>query len=321
MAPGQGIQIKDRILRSSVRRALDVIGDRWTLLVVLGAFYGFSRFDDWLQHYRMSSSVLSDRLKRLQRKGILIKEPIEGSRRQRYVLNDAGRELFPWAVAVWHWEQLWLYPDTGHPVSMIHTLCGSATTPTYTCIHCEEPVKWTDVKVAEGPGIRSRESSRSPNSRRSTVSTDSGEGGRNFGRIADIFGDRWSYLIISASYYKIRRFDDYQNQLDIAPSILSDRLKRLVDHGILAKSCYQERPARWEYIQTEKTFDFGMVALMLGLWGDKWLPLAAGPTILRLHAHCGKLVGIRLDCAACQKELTRENVLFRDSGPRSLPGE
>jgi DNA-binding HxlR family transcriptional regulator len=305
--------IKDLILKSSVRRALDLIGDRWTLLVILGAFYGSSRFDDWLQHYKMSSSVLSDRLKRLQKNGILVKERIENSRRYRYVLTEAGKELFPWALAVWHWENLRLYQDEGHPVSLVHTVCGKVFTPQYLCVSCKEPVKWADVIVREGPGIKGGKVTRGVSSRRSTVSTDSGAGGQNYGRIVDIFGDRWSYLIISAAFYHVRRFEDFQNELDIAPGILSDRLRRLVDHGLLARSRYREHPARWEYILTEKTLDFAMVPLMLGLWGDKWLRRPEGPATVRLHERCGQALDVRLTCSACQADLEPDAVRFQET--------
>lgn len=303
--------VSELILKSSVRRALDVVGDRWTLLIVLGAFYGFTRFEDWLHHNKMSSSVLSNRLMRLQKHGVLDKSQIGNSRVTSYQLTDSGLDLFPWALALWNWEHQWLYPETGHPVSILHTKCGNKTLPKFDCDHCDFPLKWGDISLEKGSGFQSTKVPKLRASRRSIISTDSGMGGHNFGRIVDILGDNWTYLLISASYYGVRKFDDFQRELDIAPNTLSDRLKRLLDHGMLARSCYQEKPARWEYIQTVKTLDFAMVPLMLGLWADKWLSSnSERPAIIRIHNICKKPVKVNLYCASCKEPLKHGEIEF-----------
>ncbi len=309
--------IKELILKSSVRKALDVVGDRWTLLVVLGAFYGFTRFEDWLHHNKMSSSVLSNRLTRLQKSGILDKHQVGNSRVTSYQLSVSGQDLFHWAMAVWNWEHHWLYQDGGHPVSIIHSRCNDPTLPRFSCGHCNYPLKWGDVSTAKGPGFSGASTPKQRASRRSIISTGSGAGVHNFGRIVDILGDNWSYLVISAAYYGVRRFDDFQRELDIAPNTLSDRLKRLLDHGMLARSCYQEKPARWEYIRTEKTLDFAMVPLMLGLWADKWLTADANkPTIVRTHNICGNRVKVHVRCESCNQELRHGEIQFQEKPPQ-----
>jgi DNA-binding HxlR family transcriptional regulator len=108
-------------------------------------------------------------------------------------------------------------------------------------------------------------------------------------------------------------FDDCLNELKITLNTLSDRLRRLVDNGLLARSCYREKPARWEYIRTEKTMDFAMVPLMLGLWADKWLPLPlGGPSIVRIHSACGKPVQVQLICDSCENPLEFDGTVFQE---------
>lgn len=305
--------ISELILKSSVRKALDVVGDRWSLLLVLGAFYGFTRFEDWLHHNKMSSSVLSNRLTRLQTSGILKKEQVGKSRVTSYELTESGLDLFPWAIALWSWENHWLYPDAGHPVSIVHSRCGNRNLPRFDCAHCNYPMKWGDINIERGPTFAAVATPKQRSSRRSIVATDAGMGGHNFGRIVDILGDNWSYLVLSAAYYGARRFDDFQRELDIAPNTLSDRLRRLVDHGFLARSLYQDKPARWEYILTVKTTDFALVPLMMGLWADKWLSPTDQPLpISRLHAICGKRVKVNLLCGSCGKPLKHGEIHFHE---------
>ncbi len=301
------------IRNSSAQRALDVAGDRWSFLIILGAFYGYSRFEDWKSHYNMSTSVLSSRLKKLQANGILVKTPLAGSRHMQYLLTPTGKDLLTWALAVWEWENEWLYRYEGHRVHIVHADCGQSTFPQTTCMACGESIQWMDVDFEEGPGYVSMESVVPASTRRSTVSTGDGPVGSNFGRFADIFGDRWSYQIVSAALFRVRRFDELMAELNIGSSILAERLKHLVHYGLLARSRYQDSPARWEYIATQKTMDFAKIPLMLGIWADKHLPPSAGPVYLRRHRLCKQVLNIEVGCHECGGSLDAGNITFQDS--------
>ena len=304
--------IEDRILKGSVRRALDLIGDRWTLLILLSAFCGVQRFDEWKSLHGISPSILSSRLKRLIERGILEQQPVDsGSRRQRYTLTEMGADLFNWALAVWSWERSWVYRDSDHPVRLVHKTCGHSTSANFVCGHCDGRIGYYSIRIERGPGYDAISVSTSPGSRR--TKTPDGPGAsdtRHIGRFVDIIGDRWSFLIISAAYFGVTRFDDYQSQLHIATNILSDRLRRLADDGMLARNRYREKPARYEYILTEKNIAFYQVPLMLALWGDKWLPSDEGPAFLRFHDHCGKNVTVKPLCNHCGEILERTDIDF-----------
>jgi DNA-binding HxlR family transcriptional regulator len=304
--------IEDRILKGSVRRALDLIGDRWTLLILLSAFCGVQRFDEWKAIHGISPSILSSRLKRLVERGILEQQPVEpGSRRQRYTLTDMGGDLFNWALAVWSWERTWVYRDCEHPVRLLHKSCGHSTSARFVCGHCAGRVGHYNIRIERGPGYDAVPVGTSSVSRRTKNPTAPGDGEtRHIGRFVDIIGDRWSFLIISAAYFGVTRFDDFQTQLHIATNILSDRLRRLADDGMLARNRYREKPARYEYILTEKNIEFYQVPLMLALWGDKWLPSAAGAAFLRYHDHCGKALTVKPLCNHCGEELRQQEIDF-----------
>ena len=90
----------------SVQRTLDVIGEKWTLLVLREAFNGVRRFDDMRRHLRVSESVLADRLRTLVDAGVLDTAPYQapGQRsRREYRLTAKGFDLYPILIALLQW--------------------------------------------------------------------------------------------------------------------------------------------------------------------------------------------------------------------------
>ncbi|MEM9012925.1 MAG: helix-turn-helix domain-containing protein [Pseudomonadota bacterium] len=83
-------------------------------------------------------------------------------------------------------------------------------------------------------------------------------------------GDRWMLLIIWASLNGVSRFDDYQRQLGVARNILSTRLRRLVDYGILAKRPVHEGARRMEYRITKKGRELALPLQEIESWGHRW---------------------------------------------------
>lgn len=81
-------------------------------------------------------------------------------------------------------------------------------------------------------------------------------------------GERWTILILRDALNGRRRFDEFEESLGIAPNILADRLKALVEAGLLVKRRYSERPARDEYLPTPRGEDFRPVLMMLQEWGS-----------------------------------------------------
>ena len=82
-------------------------------------------------------------------------------------------------------------------------------------------------------------------------------------------GEWWSILILRDAIYGITRFDEFQNNLAIAPNILTRRLAALVEAGLLEKRLYCEKPPRYEYILTPRGRDFRPILLSLQAWGNR----------------------------------------------------
>ena len=86
----------------------------------------------------------------------------------------------------------------------------------------------------------------------------------------EIIGERWTILIVRDIFLGVRRFDDLQRNLGVARNILQSRLERLVEHGIVVKRPYQERPVRYEYRLTTKGADLWPMLVSLLHWGDRY---------------------------------------------------
>jgi DNA-binding HxlR family transcriptional regulator len=90
-------------------------------------------------------------------------------------------------------------------------------------------------------------------------------------RALEIVGERWTLLIVRDAFLGRRRFDEFQESLGIARNVLTDRLTRLVEEGILERVRYSERPERHEYHLTPKGRDLQIAMAGLRQWGDKYL--------------------------------------------------
>jgi DNA-binding HxlR family transcriptional regulator len=127
-------------------------------------------------------------------------------------------------------------------------------------------------------------------------------------RTLDVVGEWWTLLIVRDALLGRRRFEDFK-ATGIADNILSARLRRLVDEGILERVPYQERPVRYEYVLTEKGRELGPVVQALRGWGQKWT--AGEDRSPRLtHAACGHESSVGLYCPHCRQVLGSEAVAF-----------
>jgi DNA-binding HxlR family transcriptional regulator len=128
-------------VRCSVARALSVVGDAWTLLILRDCFLGIRRFDDFQEHLGISRHLLADRLRDLVEHGVLDKVPYQvHPDRFEYRLSDKGRALHPVVVSLMAWGDTWMGDPDGAPVTLVHRPCGHEMTPVPTCPECGEVV-------------------------------------------------------------------------------------------------------------------------------------------------------------------------------------
>jgi DNA-binding HxlR family transcriptional regulator len=121
-------------------------------------------------------------------------------------------------------------------------------------------------------------------------------------RSLEVVGDRWTLLIVRDAMKGARRFEDFRARLGVAHNVLSDRLGRLAEAGVLERRQYQQRPDRYEYLLTQQGRDLWPVVMSLLLWGDRYLA-PDGPPQLALHRGCGGHLTTQLTCADCGASL------------------
>ena len=134
-------------------------------------------------------------------------------------------------------------------------------------------------------------------------------------RTLDVIGDAWTPLILRDIAFGITRFDAIQRDLGISRKVLSERLASLVEHGVLQRVPYQEKPVRYDYYATEKGADLASVLLAMQAWGDRWLfDVGAAPVVIR-HETCGAVMSPVAMCPECGEKLE-----FADITPMPGPG-
>ena len=131
-------------------------------------------------------------------------------------------------------------------------------------------------------------------------------------RTLEVVGEWWTMLIIRDAFSGVRRFDDFQRSLGIARNVLAGRLQTLVDHDILERRRYQERPDRFEYRLTPRGRDLYPVIVGLLGWGDRWATDSdPAPPVVLTHASCGHDVVPELTCPACHQAIAPQAMRWR----------
>jgi len=142
----------------------------------------------------------------------------------------------------------------------------------------------------------------------------------------EVMGERWSFMILRASFNGLHHFEEFLNELGIARNILSNRLSKLVDHGILNREPCADDKRRIEYRLTEKGFDLLPAMLALRQWGQKYgVEIEENPVLVdendrlpigpvSILAHDGRIL-THQDLWLTEKE----NVGVRADGSRAVP--
>ena len=136
-------------------------------------------------------------------------------------------------------------------------------------------------------------------------------------RALEVVGERWSLLIVRDLMLGYRRFDALQERLGVARNVLAARLDRLIEEGVVQRRLYQERPARYEYVLTEKGLDLWPVLVGLISWGDKYVA-EQGPPVVLEHRECGGRIDDRRICERCGEPVAVRAAIARP-GPGARP--
>jgi len=318
----QGLQelagtIVDRglILDSQVARGLAVIGDRWAYVIIRDICLGVRRFEDFRRRNDIVRGTLSARLKSLVDSGILHRHAYqETPQRFEYRLTPKGLDLYPVILMAWEWETKW-GRGAFLPPALVHRSCGKSMRPRLRCAECHRDIAPHDVRYAAGNSARPAHKVPPRFQRRSKSRPARGDADESSSfTILDVVGDRWTALVIAAAFFGVRRYDDIAESIGIATNILADRLKLLVDVGVLERLPYQERPLRHEYRLSAMGKDLYAHTVAIHEWADRWL-LGPGESPLKLeHLPCGSPLVSEVVCSECGEVLQPQDVSYREPG-------
>ncbi|MET8312204.1 helix-turn-helix domain-containing protein [Micromonospora sp. NPDC005173] len=140
----------------SIARTLEVVGEKWTLLILREVWYGASRFSDFERILGCPRNLLAERLRKLVEHGILSTEPYQeaGSRsRLRYVITPKGTDLAPAVLGLMQWGDRYRADSAGPAIITRHDRCGAQLSVQVRCEH-DHHVQASDIQAAPGPGFR-----------------------------------------------------------------------------------------------------------------------------------------------------------------------
>lgn len=288
------------ILNSPVEFALQILGDKCTLLILKNIWIGNRRFEDFILEIGVSRGTLSSRLKFLVDHKVIYKDIYQTApKRFEYKLTDKGLGTYPIASYLWQWNNQWT-ENSEIPSELIHTSCNNYLNLSTSCKHCNLDINISDIKfqinnnkkVVKLPVFKSRRSETNNSSYSDGVF-----------QIEDLLGDRWTGLVYAGLLYGLKRFDEFNEAFEISTNILSDRLKKFLEAGVIKKEIYQQRPARYEYRLTKKGRSGYLTAIHLHFWAHKWMLDSYSSTISLVHVPCGKPLKIKTVCSSCNEEL------------------
>jgi DNA-binding HxlR family transcriptional regulator len=137
----------------SIARSLEVVGERWSLLIVRSVLLGVRRFDDLQAELGITRSVLTTRLQRLVDEEVLDRVPYqERPPRYDYRATAKGRELFPVIAHLLRWGDSHYPEPAGPPRLLEHRDCGGSPNDHLLCDRCGEPLTYFNTTARPGPG-------------------------------------------------------------------------------------------------------------------------------------------------------------------------
>lgn len=295
----------------AVRQAANILCDRWSLLTLLLAHAGSSRFNDFSSRGGMASRLLSSRLAMLEEQEILVRLPYSRHPpRHDYFLTHMGLSLFDVFTTMARWERTWHGGIDGIGLTVDHTACGAKDVlPTPRCAACDRALKAPDIKLRVGQrkveAMRTKETSY----RRSTLNTTKlGLGSRvPLAHAIDVFGDKWGIELVMCLFTRVRNFSGFQAHLGISTNILSDRLARLASLGIVRPSTDLDPLGKGAYELTDKGIDLHPILLAIRVWADEWLRDRLRSPVSFEHRPCGSPLQLRIACDRCGAALTRQD--------------
>jgi DNA-binding HxlR family transcriptional regulator len=135
-----------------------------------------------------------------------------------------------------------------------------------------------------------------------------------------VLGDRWTLLVLRDCFFGVSRFDGFVSSLGISRTMVRDRLRGLIEAGVLERRAYQTAPVRHDYRLTAKGRALEGVMMLLAAWANEHtMSEAEGPLVVQVHKTCGHAMIPRLDCSECGEPILPGSVRTYPARGRQVP--
>lgn len=300
--------MRDALATSTLSHGLKLLGDRWTMAVLLGAFLGVRRFDEWHARLQIPRPTLADRLRLLVDVGLLRQRLYqERPARYGYHLTSKSLAMYDHVLMSWAWERRW---GDKRPVvlppELVHRLCGHALTPQLACSACGEAVEIVDLQFSLRPNPallpdENAEATRTPRVP-SAGSTGMGLGLRV---------DRWVLLIVAAVALGCHYNDQLAHVLGIGSSVLARRLAAMEEMGLLQCEPDRHDGRRRFYRLTPPSRGLFGYIVCFSSWAAHH-HFDQPSSIQPVHRTCGHAFVPQAACSHCLKPLKAWDVNYRE---------
>lgn len=296
---------------TSLRRALGILGDPWTMLIIKESFNGVRRFGDFQRNLNIPKQTLSVRLNDLCAAGMLYR---------RYLNARAGTisyhptpktfDLHQAMYAVWLWHRANPGEIDVLPFDLVHTDCGSVLDARYCCLQCGDPVPSASMKV-ERTRPDQRDLEHRPRLSRRNDSAFTAAQGEASGLIAaSLVGDIPCNEILYTLFQGPQNLMGLARELQIGHLVLRDRLNRLLALGMIG----EEKEGRQSiFSPLPRAEQFYPLILSIAAWGDRWCNGENPPPEIRVHS-CGNLLDGHYRCNHCDGRINRMNIRISPHG-------
>ncbi len=291
---------------TSLRRALAVLGDPWTMLILKEAYNGVRRFGVFQRNLNIPKQTLSLRLSELCRQQMLYRQ---------YLNANAGTILyFPTAktydlqeamYSIWLWHRANPSPVDPLPFDLIHVSCGKLLRAAYCCTHCGEPATRESVTARPTPSGQ-QEEARQRLARRNDAAITAALESPNTPIAASLIGDIPCNEVLYRLFQGPQHLLALARELELGQAVLRDRLNKLIALELV----HEEKQGRLAVFSVlPRAEHFYPLLLSLAAWGDRWCNDSEPPPEIRIH-DCGKLLKARFRCADCGGWAGRGTIRF-----------
>ena len=295
---------------TSLRRALQVLADPWTMLILKELFNGVRRFSAFQRALNIPRQTLSLRLAHLCREQMMYRRPTSpGHAAMDYAPTAKALDLQDAMYAIWLWHQA--NPGSADilPFDIVHQGCGQVLSAHWCCTACDTAVTSGAVTIQRTQPEQIESDPRPRLARRNDASVTANSDAAGL-VAASLVGDLPCNEILYLLFQEPRHMLAIAQDLALGPGIVRDRLDKLMDLGLIREEALGRRLV---YSVLPRAEGFYPLLLAIADWGDRWCNAGNPPPDLRVH-DCGSILRARYKCDHCGAWLSRETLRIRPRG-------